>query len=240
MKPKVKAKPPAKSRKRWLVPVVAILFILLAMWHFRSSPVDEVRRMRAQIAAMESELSPEDKQELIKKMRDQVKELTPEQRRELMMDQQKKKARQMAEFFQLSPEEKQQELDKRIDQLVTRANQPGPGQGGLGGAARRSATRRIRASSARRFRRQEIKPRAARGAAPTNARLFDAGFPRSDARIPPALAESFERTGHADAAAGRRTETHLTRRRPQVIDLVAGRIGSMRHGRAQPRFLVGG
>jgi hypothetical protein len=137
----------SKSHKGYIVAAALALFlIVLTVRAFRSNPVDQARQLRAQLFSQDEDLSSEERQELGKKLRDQVKELTPEQRRELMNDRQKEMAKEMERFFQLPAAEQQQELDKK-----NRSNDRENGKGRARWARRRSGrqtwrgwTRRIR------------------------------------------------------------------------------------------------
>jgi len=132
-----KSKNEGGNRKRQVLLALLLLLVIYGVaGAFRSNPVDEVRQLRAQMTNKDNELSPEERKELGKKIRDQLKELTPDQRREFMKDRQKEKSADLTRFFELTPEEQRQELDKKIDQMITRINkrsQDGSGNGGLGG-----------------------------------------------------------------------------------------------------------
>jgi hypothetical protein len=122
------------SRKRLVIAAgVVILVGGLGFWLLRPDPLAEARQLRAQLFSQDEDLSPEDRRELGKKLRDEMKSLSPEQRRALMSEQQRERAKELEQFFSLSQQEQQQELDRRIDRMMTRAASGGPGGPGFGG-----------------------------------------------------------------------------------------------------------
>jgi hypothetical protein len=131
----------SKSKKRTVLAVTAFLLLAgcAAAWFFRSDPVDEVRQLRSQLFSEEGKkLPPEERREGFRKLSTAMKNLTPQQRKELFAERQKKMSEDLDRFFKLSPQEQAAELDKRIDRMLAARKaweNGGKGGAGFGGPA---------------------------------------------------------------------------------------------------------
>src|SRR5437868_1148328 len=129
-----------RSYKRVLSAAVLLLLLAgAAVWFFRSDPVERVRQLGQKLAS--KELSAEERKQLGKQFRDEIKQLTPQERKALRKDRQKKLEDKLTAFFKLSQAEQLKELDKDIDRMQSArkrwqdlAKQGGGfGAGGAGG-----------------------------------------------------------------------------------------------------------
>src|SRR6516225_6198931 len=97
------------KNKRRLVLAVAVFLLLVgvaAVWFFRSDPVAEVRQLRSQLFSEEGKkLSQEERKEGFQKLSTAMKNLTPQQRKQLLAERQKKMSEDLERFFKLSPAE---------------------------------------------------------------------------------------------------------------------------------------
>jgi HAMP domain-containing protein len=109
-----------RSYKRVMIATALLLLLAgaAAAWFFRSDPVERVRQLGQKLAS--KDLSAEERKQIGKQFRDEIKQLTPEERKRLRADRQKKFEDKLARFFKLSKAEQIKELDKDIDRMQSR------------------------------------------------------------------------------------------------------------------------
>jgi hypothetical protein len=136
---------PPSSGSRWrLWAGLAVLLLLLGGgvlgWAvFREDPnLAHAKELREQMKNFK-DMSPEQRGEMFKDMRETMGSLTPAQRNQLDAPRQERQREDLKKFFAKSKEEQMADLDKRIDDMLARRQQwqqrqaGQDGQGGQGG-----------------------------------------------------------------------------------------------------------
>jgi hypothetical protein len=154
--PQPPAEPPA-WRRRWLGRAIVIAavgtlgwLIWLGVGALRGDPnVAKAVELRDKLLSEQAkDMSRDERRELWGQYRDIREQLTPKQRYEMDKDRNKSRAERLHEFFQKTPEEQAEELNRIIDRMEERRRQwaergggfggggpgGGPGGGGQGGA----------------------------------------------------------------------------------------------------------
>jgi hypothetical protein len=139
------------NHKRLVVTGALILLAGVALffyWRARPDPdVAQARELGKQLA--DNSLSADQRRELRKQLRDQVQQLSPEQRGELFKDRRKAFQKRIADYFKKSRQEQIAQLDEDIDRMQRfRGQGPPGGPGNVAGRTRsdedRDARRRQR------------------------------------------------------------------------------------------------
>jgi hypothetical protein len=108
------------NRKHWLIAALVLLLFLggAGAWYFRSDDsVEKIKQMGKELFENRSKLSREERREKFREFRNEVEKLSPEQRRELGAERRQQETERLKKYFSMSPEDKEKDLDKRIDQM---------------------------------------------------------------------------------------------------------------------------
>ena len=124
------------SRKRFIVAGIVLMLAVLAFFLYRrvrpDSQLAHARDLGKQLA--DSSLSANQRRELGKQFREEVRKLSPQQRGDLFKDRQKAMRDRIAGFFKKSKQEQVAQLDEDINRMQQfRGQDPPPG--GANGAA---------------------------------------------------------------------------------------------------------
>jgi hypothetical protein len=129
------------NRKRLLVASLALLLVVLALFLYRrarpDSQVAHARELGKQIA--DTSITADQRRELGKRLREEVRKLSPEQRSELFKDRREAARARMASFFKKSRQEQIAQLDEDINRMQQFRGQGPPGGAMNGAAASRSS-----------------------------------------------------------------------------------------------------
>jgi HAMP domain-containing protein len=120
-----------RSYKRVIIAVALLLLLAgVAAWFFRANPVERVRQLGQKLAS--KDLSADERKAIGKQFREEIKQLTPQQRKELRADRQKKMEDKLAALFKLPKDQQLKELDKDIDRMQNARKRWQDKQGGFG------------------------------------------------------------------------------------------------------------
>jgi hypothetical protein len=124
------------NRKRWLsLTALALLLLGGALWFFwPSRQVARAKGLQEELFSPAARnLSPEQRREKFRELREARNALTPAQRRELSKEMQKRRQAEISKYFKMSAAEKARYLDDRIRQMEQRRQARQGRNGGAGG-----------------------------------------------------------------------------------------------------------
>lgn len=125
----------SNSRRRWLsVAALAALLTFLAWLLWPSGKLDAARSLQRELFGPNGQgLSPEQRSEKMKALREATKGLSAEQRNQLRAEGRKKQMERVAKYFKLSGKERTRQLDEDIRRMEKARQQMMQRQGGAGG-----------------------------------------------------------------------------------------------------------
>lgn len=132
--------PPPRRRRRWLVALLLLLLLGGLGWAVRPDPhLARARELQKELFEAK-DLSPDERKARFAAYRNEVKQLTEEQKRELFAPMREKQKAQMDRYFAMSQKDKNKYLDDMIDRSEKMKKEPeksgkggGPPGGGSGG-----------------------------------------------------------------------------------------------------------
>jgi hypothetical protein len=109
------AEAPSRRRWRWLGLLILLLLVGGTIWAVSpDSHMSRVQELQKELAKGNT-LSPEERKAKFTELRNEMKQLTDDQKWELSAPMREKQKREMDRYFALSPKERTQYLDEKID-----------------------------------------------------------------------------------------------------------------------------
>jgi hypothetical protein len=123
-----------RRRWRWLLALLLLLFGLGGVvWATRPNPhLARARELQKELANAKS-LPPDQRKARFEQFRNEVKQLTDDQKAELFAPMREKQKAEMDRYFAMSPQQKIRYLDDRIDRMEKMRKDREKNGGGLGG-----------------------------------------------------------------------------------------------------------